>query len=151
MTFISVLVVDDDIAALASASGVLAAAGYAVSEAKCGVQALRQIAANPPHVLITDMLMPDGDGVELITAVRRAYPGMGLIAVSERRFLGSLDLLDLASKLGADATLEKPLDASRLLAKVACLAGLEVQPAGANDQEIPQGVFGRGPRRSRSC
>lgn len=151
MTSVSVLVVDDDTAALAYIRDVLGAAGYAVTEAVCGARALRQIAANPPHVLITDMLMPDGDGVELITAVRCAYPAIHVIAVSECRFLCSLDLLDLARKLGADATFEKPLDAGRLLAKVASLTGVEVRPARANDQAVPQGSCGPGLRRSQSC
>lgn len=133
MSVVSVLVVDDDFASLASAKDLLIAAGYAVTEALNGKLALQKVVANPPDVLITDILMPDGDGIELITEVRRAYPTIGVIAVTERRFLGALDLLDLASKLGADATLEKPLGADRLLAHVATLAGLEAQPAQPND------------------
>jgi CheY-like chemotaxis protein len=125
MSVVSVLVVDDDVAALASAKDLLSAAGYVVTEAVNGARALQKIMANPPDVLITDILMPDGDGIELIAAVRRAHPTIGVIAVTERRLLGALDLLDLASKLGADATLEKPLVADRLLAHVASLTGLE--------------------------
>lgn len=150
MAVVSVLVVDDDIAALASARDMLGASGYAVMEAVCGARALRQIVESPPDVVITDMLMPDGDGVELITAVKRTHPAIRVIAVSECRFLCSLDLFDLASKLGADATFEKPLDACRLLATVASLTGSEVRPARANDQEVPQGACGPGLRRSQS-
>ncbi len=134
---ISVLVVDDDIAALAFARRVLSAAGYAVSEASNGGEALQQIMANSPDVLITDILMPDGDGIELIAAVKRAHPTMRVIAVTERRFLGALDLLDLANKLGADATLEKPLVSDRLLATIASLAGSEAQLAQPTDQGDP--------------
>ncbi len=122
MTAVSVLVVDDDIASVACARKVLGAAGYAVTEAMNGRGALEQIMANPPDVLITDILMPDGDGIELITAVRDAFPTVRVIAVSERRLLGALDLLDLASELGANLTLEKPVPADRLLANVASLA-----------------------------
>ena len=129
MAFASVLVVDDDIAALGSAQGVLSAAGYAVNEARNGRQALQQVMANPPDVLITEILMPDGDGIELITAVKRAHPDMRIIAVTGRRFLRGLDLLDLASTLGADATLDKPLKAERLLATVARLVGLDAWPS----------------------
>ena len=122
MTAVSVLVVDDDIVSVACARKVLGAAGYAVTEAMNGRGALEQIMANPPDVLITDILMPDGDGIELITAVRDAFPTVRVIAVSERRLLGALDLLDLASELGANLTLEKPVPADRLLANVASLA-----------------------------
>ncbi|MDP3175631.1 MAG: response regulator [Phenylobacterium sp.] len=124
---------DDDIEALASARDLLSAAGYAVTEALNGGRALQKIKANPPHVLITDILMPDGDGIELIAAVRRAYPAIGIIAVTEHRLLGALDLLDLASRLGAAATLEKPLAADRLLAHVAGLTGSQAQRARPND------------------
>ncbi len=148
---ISVLVVDDDIAALASAMPVLSAAGYFVSEALNGGQALRQVMANPPDVLITDILMPDGDGIELITAVKRAHPGVRVIAVTERRLLGALDLLDLASKLGADATLEKPLESVRLLATITWLAGLDAQAARPSDQAILQGACEPGLPRPQSC
>lgn len=119
----SVLVVDDDVAALASARAVLSAAGYAVSDAENGRRALQRVMDGPPDVLITDILMPEGDGIELITAVKDAHPGMHIIAISERRFLGGLDLLNLASKLGASAILEKPLETEKLLATVARLSG----------------------------
>lgn len=124
MTAASVLVVDDDIAALASARAVLSEAGYAVTEALNGGRALQRVMANPPDVLITEILMPDGDGIELIAAAKRAHLNMCILAVAEHRFLGGLDLLGLASALGADAVLDKPLKAERLLTTVARLIDL---------------------------
>ncbi|MEI9964807.1 MAG: response regulator [Caulobacteraceae bacterium] len=125
MVLVSVLVVDGDIAALASARAVLSAAGYAVDEALSGRRGLQRVIANPPDLVITEILMPDGDGIELITAVKREHPGMPIIAVTDRAFLGGLNLLDLAGRLGADAMLDKPLEAERLLSTVARLAGLD--------------------------
>ena len=87
--------------------------------------------ANPPDILITEILMPDIDGIELITAVKRSHPHVRIIAVTERGFLGGLDLLDLAAKVGADAVLGKPLKAESLLATIACLA--------ASDSDAPPG------------
>jgi len=123
MAAASVLLVDDDIAALASARAVLGGAGYAVKEALNGQRALLQVIANPPRVLITEILMPEGDGIELIASVKRSHPDVGIIAATERGYLRGLDLLDLASKVGADAVLGKPLEAERLLAAVARLVG----------------------------
>ncbi len=56
--------------------------------------------------------------------MKRAHRQVRIIAVTERRMLGRLDLLDLASKLGADATLEKPFRPEVLLMTVAVLVGL---------------------------
>ena len=114
----SVLVVDDDVAASASARVVLSEAGYAVTEAQNGRQALQRVMANPPDLLITGIVMQDVDGIELIAAVKRSHPAVRIIAVSDRRFMGALDLFDLASKLGADTELAKPLDTKTLLATV---------------------------------
>ena len=129
MALALVLVVDGDGAALASVRAVLNAAGYAVNEALDGRQALQQVMENPPRVLITEILMPESDGIELITSVKRVHPDIPIIAVAKRRFLGRLDLLDLASKLGADATLAKPLEAESLLATVADLIDLDARSA----------------------
>jgi DNA-binding NtrC family response regulator len=128
MAFASVLMVDGDIAALAAAGAVLNAAGYAVEESLNGRRALQRVMASPPDVLITEILMQDGDGIELITAVKRARPDVRIIAVTEHRFLGELDLFDLASRLGADAVLDKPPTAEKLLAAVARLVGLDARP-----------------------
>lgn len=119
----SVLVVDDDGAALASAGFVLSKAGYAVTETQNGRQALQRVMANPPDLLITGIFMPDIDGIELIVAVKRSHPHVRIIAVSDRRFMGALDLFDLARKLGADTELPKPLDTTTLLATITHLLG----------------------------
>ena len=118
---VSVVLVDDDAVVLASSRRLLVAAGYAVREAEGGGQALRQITAQPPDILITDILMPEGDGIELISAVRRQFPDVRIIAVTERRRLGDLDLLELALKLGADVAMDKPVEAKRLLANITAL------------------------------
>lgn len=77
--------------------------------------------ASPPDVVITAILMPDGDGIELISAVKGGRPGLPIIAVSDRRLLRGLDLFHLATGLGADAVLEKPFEGETLLATVAGL------------------------------
>jgi CheY-like chemotaxis protein len=120
----SVLVVDGDAVALASARAALRAGGYAVDEAAGGRQALQRMAANLPDVVLTEIFMPEGDGIELITAVRQTHPSVRIVAVTDRRFIGGLDLLDVASRLGADATLDKPLRPESLLATIARLIGL---------------------------
>ena len=125
MAFATVLLVDNDPVASASARDILARAGYAVDEILCGRRTLARILADPPDVLITEILMPECDGIELISAVTRAHPAVRIIAVAAQRYLGALDLLDLASKLGADAALDKPLAVEGLLSAVARVISAE--------------------------
>jgi CheY-like chemotaxis protein len=151
MALALVLVVDGDVAALASVRAVLNAAGYAVDEALNGRQALERVMANPPQVLITEILMPESDGIELITAVKRAYPDIRIIAFAKRRFLGRLDLLDLASKLGADATLAKPLEAESLLTTVAGLVGLDARSPRSTGPAAQRDAGASSPPRPGNC
>ena len=68
--------------------------------------------------------MPKCDGVELISALRRDYPSVRILAISGRADFGALNLLDLAAVLGADATLAKPFDPRELTEKLAELSGV---------------------------
>ena len=106
-------------------------AGHAVEEAVDGAQALRVIQAETPDLLITDILMPNRDGIELIAAVRQDRPAVRILAISGRRHLGSVDLLDLAARLGAHDTLEKPFSTEALLEKVAALGVTDAGGPGA--------------------
>lgn len=125
MALATILVVDDDPVAVAKTQAVLRAVGYGVLDARCGRHALERIAASAPDVVITTILMPDGDGIELIRAVKRERPGLPVIAVSDRRLLRGLDLLRLASQLGADVVLEKPVDDALLVTTVTRLIQAE--------------------------
>ena len=130
----SILVVDDDELFGAVVCRALREAGHVVEDAVDGAQALRAIQAETPDLLITDILMPNRDGIELIAAVRQDHPDVRILAISGRRHLGSVDLLDLAARLGAHDTLEKPFSTEALLEKVAALGvtdGGGPGPAGA--------------------
>jgi CheY-like chemotaxis protein len=117
----SILVVDDDAPFRAATCRALRAAGHAVEEAPDGVQALRIIKADTPDILITDVIMPDGDGIGLVTAVKQAFPQVKIMVISGRGSMGNLNLLSLAKTLGADATLHKPLSSEDLLEKIAAM------------------------------
>ena len=118
----AILLVDDDELFRVAVCRALRSAGYAVEQASDGKEALKIIAAEAPDVLITDILMPNIDGIELIGAVKRSHPGIQILVISGRAQLGSVDLLNLAAMVGADATLSKPFAPEELLEKVATLA-----------------------------
>ena len=111
-----VLIVDDDPDVRTSLGIVLRAMGYETLTAADGAQVLACIHAEHVDVLVTDVFMPERDGIEMIAQVRREFPGLKIIAMSGgggRR--KRADYLEVARRIGADATLSKPFDATRLL------------------------------------
>ena len=121
MPSVEILVVDDDAALRTSVGRMLRGIGHVVREAADGAEALRSVRAAPPDLIITDIMMPDSDGIELIGAVREIHPTVRIIAISGRAAFGDLDLLNLASMIGADVTLTKPMSPDELLEAVAKL------------------------------
>jgi DNA-binding response OmpR family regulator len=116
MAAANVLVLEDDAELLQLMSKALAGAGHAVLSASNGDKGLRLFRAEPPDLVICDIVMPDRDGIELIPEMKRQRPDVKLIAISGRQMIGALDVLNLARRLGADATLAKPFTMDALLA-----------------------------------
>lgn len=115
MDGLSIVVVDDDADFRAALARGLRAAGHAVREADGAAGALRSLEAATPDVLITDIFMAEGDGLELITAVKALARPVPIVVMSGRGRMGSVDLLDLATRLGAHASLGKPFSMDEML------------------------------------
>jgi len=113
---IRILVADDEAAVRGFLRVLLEGAGYHVIEAADGKHALRQARAGRVDLVITDLVMPEQEGIETIQALRQEVPGIGIIAVSGA-FEGQF--LQVAEMMGADAVLTKPLSPEALLASVA--------------------------------
>ena len=111
-----VLLLDDHPEVLASLELLLKAAGYDVQAAGTAAEALAAQQARPADVLVTDIFMPDSDGLETISAFRARWPGLTIIAMSGGGQRVSGDYLDTASLAGADRLLRKPFDPAQLLA-----------------------------------
>lgn len=119
MTAPRILVVDDDPIFRAIVRETLAAIPCATVECEDGEAALRQLSVEPFDLVITDINMPNRDGVELIFEMRRRWPDTKLIAVSGGTQRSGPDLfLRTASLLGA-ATHTKPIPPKALLDLVA--------------------------------
>ncbi|MGA2963648.1 MAG: response regulator [Candidatus Korobacteraceae bacterium] len=110
-----VLAVDDDEAVLTLLLNVLEGAGYEVSTAQDGAEALRMAQTQPLDLVLTDLVMPNRDGIEVIRSIRKQQPNLRIIAISGA-FGGNM--LRVAELLGAHATLLKPCSPSHLLAIV---------------------------------
>ncbi len=111
-----IVVADDEAGVRGFLRLVLESAGYQVLEAPNGKLALQEAQAGRVDLVITDLVMPEQEGIETIRALRRDVPGVGIIAIS-----GALGprFLEVARMLGAQAVLSKPVSAELLLAKVA--------------------------------
>jgi len=96
----------------------LIAANYEVATAPHGKAALLQMRYWKADLVITDMLIPEMDGVETINALRREHPGVRIIAVSGGGLSPAGTYLRLATALGAQRTLAKPFTRSEMLAVV---------------------------------
>ncbi len=118
-----ILIIDDEDELRAILCKMLEQAGHEVSEAANGAQGLQVYEQDPTDLVITDIIMPEKEGVETIIALRRADPGLPIIAISGGGRVEATDVLSMARKLGARRTLSKPFRREQLLEAVQeCLA-----------------------------
>lgn len=96
----------------------LEAAGYEVSVAQDGVEAPKIMAAKPIDLVITDLLMPERDGLEFITELRKKYPNVKIIAMSGGGHVARDSYLRIAKNFGAHCLLEKPFSQAAVLAAI---------------------------------
>jgi len=117
-----ILVIDDDAAVRWIIRRAVQADGHAVTEAASGAEGLRRFAEAPAELVITDILMPDGEGIETIIALRRAHPALPILAISGgSRVTEREGVLASADLLGATEVLGKPFEIDRLRATVNAL------------------------------
>lgn len=134
-----ILIVDDDEAVRSVIRRTLLAAGYRPIEAGDGRQAYRELRRQPVDLVITDIIMPDVEGIELILHLRRDYPSLPILAISGGGRISSADYLKSARCCGATRVLAKPFELDELRATVTSLLSAngasagqaEAEPAGA--------------------
>jgi CheY-like chemotaxis protein len=114
----TVLVVDDDTGFRELIASILVKAGYRVHEAADGSEAIAAARESQIDLLITDIVMPNREGIETIQYFSKALPNVPIVAVS-----GSSQYLRSAKALGAAATLEKTSVATDLLLFVRSVIG----------------------------
>ncbi len=115
-TPMTILVVDDDEMVLASVGDILQLQGYNVHTASNGRQGLEQFEAVKPDLIISDIIMPEMEGIEFVRELSRLNPDIPLIVMSGDP-LGR-EFLRAARLLGAVDTLLKPFTGEQLLEKV---------------------------------
>lgn len=109
----SVLLIEDDESLRELLRMTLANAGYAVFEAINGRQGVKAFRKSPTDLVITDLYMPERDGLEVIEALRRSHPQVKVLAISGAS--GTMGYFSLAQSLGAMAVLQKPFGPAAFL------------------------------------
>jgi DNA-binding response OmpR family regulator len=120
-TVAEILIIDDDHALRAVMRRILQREGHTVRDAEDGERGLREVNANLPDIVITDLIMPEKEGIETIQALRSDFPELKILAISGA---GSSEeggpLMD-AELLGADSSLPKPFTPAELVGAVSAL------------------------------
>lgn len=109
-----ILVIDDDEQMRVLLRQVMEWAGHEVVEAADGREGTRLQRQHRADLVITDLIMPEQEGLETITALRRDYPGLKIIAISGGGRIGPEAYLPAARELGADRVFSKPFDVQEL-------------------------------------
>lgn len=112
------LVADDNLAIRTLLTEILEGNGHEVETAPNGLAAAKCLQNRIFDVLITDIFMPEKDGIELIMEVRTQYPKMRVIAISGGGPGVGVDLLKPALRLGAAKILRKPVSRADLLQSI---------------------------------
>ena len=113
-----ILVVDDDPEIRSTLKKLLELRGHQVVVAADGRAAETALIGAPFDLMVTDIVMPDQDGLEVIRITRAAHPDLPIIAISGGGRLRTGNYLRLATAMGAVAALEKPFDFEEFLQAV---------------------------------
>jgi DNA-binding response OmpR family regulator len=111
---IRILIIDDDEELVESLKEVLVHEGYDVDFAWNGREGIRLQGINPYNLIITDIVMPEEDGLEVIMWVKSTHPNTKLIAISGGGYFDSREYLIMAKELGAKMVLIKPFEVAEL-------------------------------------
>jgi DNA-binding response OmpR family regulator len=124
-----ILVLDDEPSILIMIKKMLERAGHEVDTALNGKEGLEKFKTNKPDLLITDIIMPEKEGLETIFELRKKYPELKIIAISGGGRIGPNGYLPGAKLFGADMVFQKPLDQKEFLHAVSLLLN---KPDGKN-------------------
>jgi CheY-like chemotaxis protein len=117
----TILVIDDDDAVRRMVRLSLERAGHQVAEARNGMEGAMLYRSRSFDLVITDVFMPEQDGIETIQELRGEYPSIRILAISGGGSAGLSGPLTDARLLGADDVLAKPFDAAHLVTAVEVL------------------------------
>jgi YesN/AraC family two-component response regulator len=110
-----ILIIDDEPQIRSMLKLMLERDGYEVSEAPDGIEGIRVYRQKPADLVITDLIMPNKDGIGMIIDLKKEFPNVKIIAMSGGGLNKPEGYLKGAKKLGAACTLTKPIDRDEML------------------------------------
>jgi len=124
-----ILLVDDDDSFRKMLRLTLVKIGYHVVEARDGNEALKLHRDVSPDVVLSDLIMPEKEGLETIRELRRLHPEAKIVAMSGGGRVTATDYLRIAKAMGADRTLAKPFSTDELTITLDSLLNKDPRPA----------------------
>ncbi len=118
-----VLIIDDDDMVRAMLVRALVRGGHTAVGARDGIEGVASFREDPADLVITDIFMPNQEGLATIMELRRGFPAIKIIAISGGGARASLDVLPVAEALGAHRTLRKPFTPSEMMEAVREILG----------------------------
>ncbi len=113
-----ILIIDDDHAVRLTVQVILERDGHEVICAADGEQGLRAFQSAAPQLIITDIIMPNKEGLETIMQIRARDTKTPIIAMSGGGRVGNADFLKMALRVGANEILSKPFERQELTAAI---------------------------------
>ena len=110
-----ILVIDDDDQTRRMLRQALERAGYEVIEARDGREGVQRYHTSSADLILTDVMMPGKEGIEAIFALQHEATPVKIIAMSGGGYMGDLTFLQIAERVGARRTFEKPFELRELL------------------------------------
>ena len=116
-----ILLVDDEQLIREGLQRILELKGYEVTIAKDGKEAIEALGKYKPDMIITDIIMPERDGIEVILFARKQHPDVKIVAISGGGRINAQDHLEIAKQLGVNNTLTKPFSSDELIVTIETL------------------------------
>lgn len=113
-----ILIIDDDAQVLDMLRQTLEREGHEVMDASNGNEGIRLYRECPADLIITDIVMPEKEGIETIMELKRDFPDVKIIAISGGGRIDPEEYLRMAKGLGALRTFAKPVEREKLLGAV---------------------------------
>jgi len=118
-----ILIIDDDDQIRDMLCRMLNQEGYVADDASNGVEGLARFRQQPYDLVLTDLIMPEKEGIEMIIELKSEFPEVKIIAMSGGARMGPEAYLQLAESLGAESCFTKPIPRKELITTIHTLVG----------------------------